>query len=187
MPDRGVARLDAQRALEKNRGLLRLPGSEISFRFREQCENGLVAAARERQGTPGDSHLVTEAFDRGGGVRAQHTQRSYEQGEWAVIFKTRRRRGGRFSEEQFLPIAFSVWDGFHRERGNKRGLTQWQYLYLEPRERPSPWGPMLRAGLGVLGLELLVIAWARRRRRAGALPAREPEGPAGAEPARRPA
>jgi DMSO reductase family type II enzyme heme b subunit len=116
---------------------------------------------------------------------------SYEQGEWAVIFKARRRRGGRFAEEQFLPIAFSVWDGFHRERGNKRGLTQWQYLYLEPRERPSPWGPMLRAGLGVLGLELLVIAWARRRRRAAELPAREPAsepvGPAGAEPARRPA
>jgi len=116
---------------------------------------------------------------------------SYHEGEWAVIFKARRRRGGRFAEEQFLPISFSVWDGFHRERGNKRGLTQWQYLYLEPRERPSPWGPMLRAGLGVLGLELLVIAWARRRRRAGALPAREPAsepvGPAGAEPARRPA
>ena len=116
---------------------------------------------------------------------------SYEQGEWAVIFKARRRRGGRFAEEQFLPIAFSIWDGFHRERGNKRGLTQWQYLYLEPRERPSPWGPMLRAGLGVVVLELLVIAWARRRRRAGALPAPEPAsepvGPAGAEPARRPA
>lgn len=111
---------------------------------------------------------------------------SFQDGEWAVIYKTRRRAGGRFAEGGFLPVAFSVWDGFHRERGNKRGLTQWQYLYLEPRERPSPWGPMLRAGLGVLALELLVIAWARRRKRLAAMPASEPAGTAGAEPARRP-
>jgi hypothetical protein len=50
---------------------------------------------------------------------------------------------------------------------------------------------MLRAGLGVLALELLVIAWARRRKRlaatsASAPPASEPAGPAGSEPARRP-
>ncbi len=116
---------------------------------------------------------------------------SFQDGEWAVIYKTRRRAGGRFAEGGFLPVAFSVWDGFHRERGNKRGLTQWQYLYLEPRERPSPWGPMLRAGLGMLALELLVIAWARRRKRlaaapAGGPPSSEPAAPAGAEPARRP-
>lgn len=115
---------------------------------------------------------------------------TYQDGEWAVIYKARRRSGGRFAEGEFLPVAFSVWDGFHRERGNKRGLTQWQYLYLEPRERPSPWGPMLRAGAGVLLLELLVIAWARRRQRLAAVqsatPATEPVGPAGAEPARRP-
>ena len=95
---------------------------------------------------------------------------AYADGEWAVAFKTRRRRGGRFAEGAFLPIAFSVWDGFQRERGNRRGLTQWQTLYLEPRERPSPWGPMLRAGLGVAALELLIIAWARRRARRGGVP-----------------
>ncbi len=95
---------------------------------------------------------------------------AYADGEWAVAFKTRRRRGGRFAEGAFLPVAFSVWDGFQRERGSRRGLTQWQTLYLEPRERPSPWGPMLRAGLGVAALELLIIAWARRRARRGAAP-----------------
>jgi hypothetical protein len=94
---------------------------------------------------------------------------AYEDGEWAVVLKTRR-RGGRFAEGEFLPVAFSVWDGFQRERGSRRGLTQWQTLYLEPRERPSPWGPMLRAGLGVVALELLVIAWARRRARRASAP-----------------
>ena len=70
-----------------------------------------------------------------------------------------------FLEGQFVPIAFSVWDGFNRERGNKRGLTQWRYLYLEPRERESSVGPMVKAGLGVLGLELLLVGWLRLRRR----------------------
>lgn len=108
----------------------------------------------------------------------------YDRGEWTVIFKARR-RGERFAEGEFLPIAFSVWDGFNRERGNKRGLTQWQHLYLEPRERPSPIGPMLRAGLGVLALELLIIFWAnRRKRRSLAEPTEETRDRPGFDPAR---
>ncbi|MEM7481484.1 MAG: c-type cytochrome [Acidobacteriota bacterium] len=92
---------------------------------------------------------------------------SYENGRWSVIFKRSRQGRGTvsFDEEVFVPIAFSVWDGFNRERGNKRALTVWNHVYLEPLERPSPIGPMARAGLGVLGLELLLIGWVRRRAR----------------------
>ncbi len=52
---------------------------------------------------------------------------SYDQGEWSVIFKRplRATSGAAFTPGQFLPIAFSVWDGFSRERGNRRGLTAW--------------------------------------------------------------
>jgi len=92
---------------------------------------------------------------------------SYEAGQWSVIFK-RKLRGGSsmtFEEGVFLPIAFTVWDGFNRERGNKRGLTAWYNLYLKPRETPSPVGPMVKAGLGVLALELLVIGWVRRKKK----------------------
>ncbi len=91
--------------------------------------------------------------------------KSYEQGVWTVIYKRKlvSRSSISFSEDSFVPIAFSVWDGFNRERGNKRGLTRWFSLYVEPLEKPDPMAPMLKAGLGVLGLELLIVFLMRRR------------------------
>ena len=91
----------------------------------------------------------------------------YADGEWAVVFKRPRSpaRGVRFEEESFVPIAFSVWDGFYRERGAKRGLTRWFHVYVEPMAARSVVGPMAKAGLTVLGLELLVIALVRWRYR----------------------
>ena len=71
-----------------------------------------------------------------------------------------------FAEGQYVPIAFSVWDGTARERGNRRGITQWFYVYLPPREKPSVVGPILKAAFGVLVLELVVVAALRRRRTA---------------------
>jgi hypothetical protein len=90
---------------------------------------------------------------------------SYDQGEWSAIFKRplRPTSGAAFSPAQFMPVAFSVWDGFSRERGNRRGLTVWYSLYLEPEVVTSAAGPMLRAALVILGIELIVIGWVRRR------------------------
>jgi mono/diheme cytochrome c family protein len=97
---------------------------------------------------------------------------SYDQGEWSVIFKRplRATSGAAFTPGQFMPIAFSLWDGFSRERGSKRGLTVWYSLYLEPQVVPSAVGPMIRTALLILAVELIVIGWARRRygARAGA-------------------
>jgi hypothetical protein len=67
------------------------------------------------------------------------------------------------SPGQFLPIAFSVWDGFSRERGNRRGLTVWYSLYVEPEVVPSAVGPMISTALFILALELIVIGWMRWR------------------------
>jgi hypothetical protein len=91
---------------------------------------------------------------------------SYAAGEWSAVFvrQLRSSDGMSFSEGQYLPVSFSVWDGTARERGNRRGLTQWFYVHLPPREKPGVVGPMLRAALGVLALELLVVAGLRRRR-----------------------
>jgi mono/diheme cytochrome c family protein len=91
----------------------------------------------------------------------------YEDGEWSVIFKRARKSRGAmsFEEGQFYPIAFTNWDGFNRERGNKRALSAWYNVYVEPIEKPSPVGPMVRAGLTVLGLELFFIAMVRRSNR----------------------
>ena len=66
-----------------------------------------------------------------------------------------------FSPGEFMPIAFSVWDGFSRERGNRRGLTLWYSLYVEPEVVPSAVGPMLKTALFILALELAVIGWVR--------------------------
>jgi mono/diheme cytochrome c family protein len=90
---------------------------------------------------------------------------SYDQGEWSVIFKRPRRAtsGAPFSPGEFTPIAFSVWDGFSRERGNRRGLTVWYSLYVEPEMVPSAVGPMIRTALVILAIELAVIGWVRWR------------------------
>ena len=90
---------------------------------------------------------------------------SYDQGEWTVTWKRRRssRAGISFAEEQYTPIAFSVWDGFNRERGNKRALSSWFYVYTEPSVQQPVTGPVLRAALIVLVLEVLVVFLVRRR------------------------
>jgi cytochrome c len=90
---------------------------------------------------------------------------SYDQGEWSVIFKRplRATSGAPFTPGEFMPIAFSVWDGFSRERGNKRGLTVWYSLYVEPEVVPSAVGPMVKTALLILVIELVVIGWVRRQ------------------------
>ena len=88
---------------------------------------------------------------------------SYDQGEWSVIFKRPRRAssGAAFTPGEFMPIAFSVWDGLSRERGNRRGLSAWYSLYVEPENVPSAAGPMIRTALIILAIELVLIGWVR--------------------------
>jgi mono/diheme cytochrome c family protein len=89
---------------------------------------------------------------------------SYDQGEWSVVFKRPRKpaSGAAITPGEFMPVAFSVWDGFSRERGNRRGLTLWYSLYVEPEKVPSAAGPMIRTALFILVLEAIVIWWVRR-------------------------
>ncbi len=92
---------------------------------------------------------------------------SYDQGKWTVTYKRRRasRAGVSFAEQQYTPIAFSVWDGFNRERGNKRALSSWFYVYTEPSVEQTATIPVLRAAFLVLVIELLVVFLVRRRAR----------------------
>ncbi|MCP3980159.1 MAG: c-type cytochrome [bacterium] len=102
---------------------------------------------------------------------------SYEAGEWTVLLKREQRSssGISFGMDQFTPIAFSVWDGFNRERGNKRALSAWFHLYVEPDQEVSPVGPMVRTALIVLLLEIIAIVIIRRKYAAGGVPAGEDE------------
>ena len=90
---------------------------------------------------------------------------SYDQGEWSVIYTRplRATSGAAFAPGEFMPVAFSVWDGLSRERGNRRGLTVWYSLYVEPEVVASAVGPMVRMVLIILAIELAVIFWVRRR------------------------
>jgi mono/diheme cytochrome c family protein len=90
---------------------------------------------------------------------------SYDQGEWSVIFKRplRPEGGAPFAPGEFTPVAFSVWDGFSRERGNRRGLTVWYSLYVEPQNVPSAIGPMVRTALVILVIELALVGYVRWR------------------------
>lgn len=90
---------------------------------------------------------------------------SYDHGEWSVIFKRPLRpdASAGFSPGEFMPIAFSVWDGLSRERGNRRGLTVWYSLFVEPEVVPSAAGPMARTALVILAIELALIGWVRSR------------------------
>jgi mono/diheme cytochrome c family protein len=101
------------------------------------------------------------------GPRELALVRTYDKGEWTVVFKRRLRSQGEisFEEQGFLPIAFSVWDGLSRERGNKRGLTTWWTVYLSPGEKPSPVREMAKWAGMALVLEMIFIGWARRRAR----------------------
>ncbi len=93
---------------------------------------------------------------------------TYDQGRWSVIFKRplKARGGVSLQEEMFVPIAFSAWDGYNRERGNKRALSQWFYFYLEPAEKISAVGPMARTAGVVLLVEILLVIFIRRRQAA---------------------
>jgi mono/diheme cytochrome c family protein len=95
---------------------------------------------------------------------------NYDQGEWSAIFKRplRATSGATFTPGEFMPIAFSVWDGFSRERGSKRGLTAWYSVYVEPEVVPSAVGPMVRTALVILVIELAIIGWVRSRYRSRA-------------------
>jgi hypothetical protein len=90
---------------------------------------------------------------------------SFDQGEWTAIFKRplRPTSGARFTPGEFMPIAISVWDGFSRDRGNKRGLTLWNSVYVEPEVVPSAAGPMIRTALIIGAIELILIGWVRSR------------------------
>ena len=91
---------------------------------------------------------------------------SYDQGEWSVIFKRPLRADlgrARLRPESSCRSPSRSGTGSSRERGNRRGLTVWYSLYVEPEVVPSPVGPMAKTALIILAIELALIWWVRRR------------------------
>jgi DMSO reductase family type II enzyme heme b subunit len=69
-----------------------------------------------------------------------------------------------FAEAQFIPIAFSAWDGSNGETGNKRAISAWYFLYIEP--TPSR-ARFLYPGIAVVAIAAAELFFSRpgRRRR----------------------
>jgi mono/diheme cytochrome c family protein len=166
-----------------------LPPSEFSDAVSIQIPSEAPTGARKPYFIFGDAQNSVDLwfFDLAGSAPVQFTGRgsgdispkdtgdltgvaSYDEGEWSVIFKRPLlpASGAHFSAGAFMPAAFSVWDGFSRERGNRRGLTTWYSVYVEPEEVPSAVGPMVRTALVILAIELAVIGWVRQRHRSRA-------------------
>ena len=94
---------------------------------------------------------------------------TYQDGEWTVIFKRKLHsdNGISIEDDQWYPVAFSVWNGGSEERGNRRALTSWYYVYIEPAETASPVSPMMHASLISLGIAVILIALLRRKYKNG--------------------
>jgi mono/diheme cytochrome c family protein len=92
-------------------------------------------------------------------------QADYDEGEWIALFKSSKISGDilYFKEQTFIPISFSVWDGFNKERGNQRGITSWYYIYLEPLESESAATPMVKYGLITFLLEIGIVFFIRKK------------------------
>ena len=127
---------------------------EISFRDVAASAGALFKGKGSRS-----LESIPEAFE---------SRAEFSNGEWRVYFKRERRPVKRLALEagQFIPIAFSVWDGAGRETGSRRGITTWCSLYLKPPGGSSPLIPAAaQAGLW-LGMELLAVFFLRRKYRA---------------------
>jgi len=157
--------------------------SEFSDAVAVQIPSQPLTSARKPYFIFGDSQNSVDLwfFDLAGASPAQFTGKgsgsvapssasdvtgvaNYDQGEWSVIFKRSLHpaAGAPFSPGEFMPVAFSVWDGFSRERGNRRGLSLWYSIYVEPENVPSAIGPMIRTALIILVIELVIIGLVRR-------------------------
>jgi complex iron-sulfur molybdoenzyme family reductase subunit gamma len=90
---------------------------------------------------------------------------SYDNGRWEVILTRPRdvEGGTEFAEGMFVPVAFSVWDGFYGERGLKRGVTSWYHVYMSPLEVESPVGDMVLWGFGTFILGIGIVFLVRRK------------------------
>jgi DMSO reductase family type II enzyme heme b subunit len=67
-----------------------------------------------------------------------------------------------FEVGRFIPIAFSAWDGSNDETGNKRSISTWYFLYLEP--APSR-VQFIYPGIAVVAIAAVEMFFSRQSRR----------------------
>lgn len=94
---------------------------------------------------------------------------AYKNGRWHVILKRSLTTPNTQSDIQFevgryIPVAFSAWDGNNGETAEKRVITIWYWLLLEPSTPGSLWVYSGLALLVVAGIELKISRSRSRKR-----------------------
>lgn len=91
----------------------------------------------------------------------------FADGQYRLVIRRPRVTGDsrdpNFPVGRFLSVAFMAWDGGAGETGSQFSLSSWYYLHLEPPPSRARWIYPPVVALGVLGLELWGLRWARRR------------------------
>jgi len=91
----------------------------------------------------------------------------YNHGQYKMLVRRTLTTGDKdsdlqFEEAKFIPIGFSAWDGSNGETGNKRAISAWYFLYLEP--TPSR-ARLLYPGIAVVAIAAAELFFSRQGRR----------------------
>jgi len=93
----------------------------------------------------------------------------FKDGQYRLVIKRPRATGEphdpKFPIGRFLSVAFMAWDGGAGEQESQMAFSSWYYVLLVPPPSQTRWIYPPLAALGVLGLELWGLRWARRRAR----------------------
>ncbi|MEK7702460.1 MAG: c-type cytochrome [Nitrospirota bacterium] len=117
----------------------------------------------------GQEYNVGIRFSPQGANEQQFTGKVvYKNGQYRAVFKralvTLDKTDLKFASMQFIPIAFSAWDGSNGDVDGKRSISAWYYLLLKPPDPPTRYiYPTILAFL-VIGLEFFIIRRYRNKK-----------------------
>ncbi len=81
----------------------------------------------------------------------------YKNGQYRAVFKraltTPDKNDLQFKPMQFIPIAFSAWDGSNGDVDSKRSISAWYYLLLKPPDPPTRYIYPTIFAILVIGIE----------------------------------
>ena len=92
----------------------------------------------------------------------------YKNGQYRAVFKralaTKDKADLQFKPMQFIPMAFSAWDGSNGDVDSKRSISAWYYLLLKPPDPPTRYIYPTIFALLVIGLEFFIIRRYRNKK-----------------------
>lgn len=112
---------------------------------------------------------VGKLTEQTGDQRQAEGKAVFKDGQYRLVIKRpRATKGGHdpeFPVGRFLSIAFMAWDGGAKENGSQMSFSSWYRVLLESPPSQARWLYPPLVAIGVFGLELWGVRWARRRAR----------------------